>query len=387
MKYPLFKVHIDTDAAMENIRDVLEGGLINEGDQVTQFTSAMKERMGTKQLIATNSCTSALTLAMHLADVSFLDEVITTSMTCVATNCPIVTRNARIVWADINHKTGCIDVKDVERLLEDNPATKAVVAVAWAGNPPELAQLGTLCQAYGTKLILDAAHALGSTYRGTAIHEWADYTCYSLQAIKHITTGDGGILVCHNEDDWLCSKQLKWFGIDRDAAKDSDGNWKGQHGRFDISEAGYKFNMNNMAAAIGLSQLPHIDMVIDSHRRNAAFYDRSFAGSEHIMPLQLVDDGISSHWVYTVLVDSPKIRRDELVERLNAEGIGAGLVHVPNHHYTCFSDFNRPLPGVEKFDEIQFSLPVGWWLNEDDIEFIASRVRTVCQELSTARSI
>jgi dTDP-4-amino-4,6-dideoxygalactose transaminase len=228
---------------------------------------------------------------------------------------------------------------------------------------------------------LDAAHAFDARYKKKQIHAWADYTCYSFQAIKHFTTGDGGALVCNNYDDFMRSKALKWFGLDRDRAKDDKGNWKGQQWDVDIVEAGFKYNMNNVSAAIGLSQLPYIDNVMYAHRRNAALYDKLFENFDYVRTNFRVEGAESSHWVYAMQVvpDMCRLSRDELLKQLNAEGIMAGVVHVPNDNYTCFKEFKKELPGVRQFADNQFSLPCGWWLNEEDVRYIAQRVKELVQ--------
>ena len=379
-KYPLFKVHVPIDEALAQIRDVFESGFINEGSKVTELTKELQRILDADRLILTNSCTSSLTLALRLAGVGPDDDVVTTSMTCVASNTPIVTMGANIVWADIDPTTGMLDPSSVAKSI--TPRTKAVLVVAWAGTPPDLEPLLKICREKNVKLILDVAHAFGARYNNKPVHQWADYTCYSFQAIKHVTTGDGGALVCLNEDDYRRSKAMKWFGIDRDAAKDASGNWKGQHWDFDITEAGFKFNMNNVAAAIGLAQVPHIEQIISTHQDNARKYREAFSDSEHVTPLRVPQGSESVHWVYTVLLSSGLAHhRDDILAQLNGEGILAGLVHVPNDAYTCFRDFqSADLPGVEEFFARQISLPVGWWLSADDIEHIAQRVLTICNE-------
>lgn len=378
--FPLFKVHVDKQAAMDRISQMFDSGYINEGLEVAEFTTALQSYFNTEKLLLVNSCTSALTLAMKLAGVKPDTSVISTSMTCVATNCPIVTLGGKIIWADINPDQGCIDPNNVEILLRENPDVVAVVAVAWAGNPPDLGSLSSVCKTFDVKLILDAAHAFGSTYEEKQIHKWSDYTCYSLQAIKHITSGDGGILVCKSESDYEQAKQLKWFGIDRDHAKDNVGNWKGQHWDFDIKQAGFKFNMNNLTAALGLSQLPHIDKLLNKHIENANQYDYHFEDNEFIQSLiKAPGCSRSAHWVYTVRLNQPyNVHRDDLLFQLNDQGINAGVVHVPNHNYTCFEQFKNFLPCTDAFAYSQLSLPVGWWLEISDISHIAHTVLSIC---------
>lgn len=369
--YPLFKVHVPGEA-IYNVEHVLNSGFINEGVQVTQLTQALSEHMKTDKLCLLNSCTSALTLALKLAGVGPGDEVITTPMTCVATNTPIVAAGAKIVWADVDPETGMIDPDDVQKKI--TPKTKAIIAVAWAGAPPDLQGLNQVRFEAGIPLILDAAHAFDATYAGQPVHRYADFTCYSFQAIKHFTTGDGGALICWRDNDFVRAKALKWFGLDRDRAKDEKGDWKGQQWDVDIVEAGYKFNMNNVAAAIGISQLEYIDNIIKRHRDNAAMYARRFAGAPNVHHVSIGEGAVSSHWVYTMLLDHPTLTRDELLHKLNVEGIMAGVVHVPNDYYTAFQPFRADLPGVRSFSSRQFSLPCGWWLNAEDIDHIYRRV-------------
>lgn len=373
--YPLFKVHVPHEEALAKIGEVFASGFINEGTQVTQLTNELRAYLNADNLVLTNSCTSALTLALHLAGVQPGDEVISTPMTCVATNTPIVALGARIVWADVDPNHGMIDPQDVSRKITGR--TKAVMAVAWAGTPPQLQALREVCAQRGVKLILDAAHAFDAAYRQAPVHYWADFTCYSFQAIKHFTTGDGGALVCFADADHARAKALKWFGLDRDRAKDDKGNWKGQQWDVDIQEAGFKFNMNNVSAAIGLSQMEHIDRIVAFHRVNAYLYDDLFEGCTTVVPASRPAGAESSFWVYTMKVDPERSRlcRDDLLKALNAEGIMAGVVHVPNDDYTAFQAFRADLPGLREFAANQFSLPCGWWLDEDDVRHIAARVK------------
>lgn len=367
--YPLFKVHIDVQSSLGYLKEVLESGYINEGIQVKQFETELSKIFGT-ELVLTNSCTSAITIALSLCGIKSGDDVVTTPMTCVATNTPIVTTGANIVWSDIEPETGMPGPDQIRNAITEN--TKAVVYVAWAGNLGRIEDVYDVCKQKNVPLILDAAHSFGAKYKGKDPSlSVADYVCYSLQAIKHVTTGDGGILTSRHS--LAKAKSLKWFGLDRDASKDDKGDWKGQQWDVDIVEAGYKFNMNNLSAAVGLSQVPHIENILQKHKKNSSMYDSLFAGTV-VLPLSRSVEEDTARWVYTIRTPMKNENKLRLIEKLNSEGIKAGLVHVPNDDYTCFAKFKRDLPGVRDFSSTQFSIPCGWWLSEEDINFIAKKV-------------
>lgn len=372
--YPIFKVHVDVDKALENLKTVLSSGFLNEGEYVTQFTDFLNSYLNHPNVVLLNSCTSALTLALKLSGVSPGDEVIATSMTCVASNTPISNLGAKVVWCDIDRETGNIDPLKVESLITEK--TKAILCVNWAGIPCDLEALQSICKKHNIKLIQDAAHSFGATYNGEQVCHHADYTCYSFQAIKHITTGDGGALVCKSSDDFERAKKLKWFGIDREATKDEKGEWKGQRWEVNIPEAGYKFHMNNISAAIGLSQIPHIDTLLQSHINNAELYSTLLKDNLYVKPLKFLKNTQPTYWVYTVLLDK-SLDRNKILEKLNKHNIAAGLVHIPCHGYECFLESQSELPDTDYFYNHQISLPCGWWLSNEDITFISETLVSI----------
>jgi dTDP-4-amino-4,6-dideoxygalactose transaminase len=381
---PLFKAFAPGSVIGPAVAEVCDSGFLNEGVQVTELQRALSARMGTERLTLLNSCTAAIELALTLSNVDSDSSVISTPMTCVATNTPIVNAGAQIVWADIDPETGCIDPADVARIMRDHALLwpnhkkiRAVVCVDWAGNVCDLDALQASCERHGTRLIQDAAHAFSARWAAHDVSAVSDFTCFSFQAIKHFTTGDGGALVCRDPSDHARARRLKWFGLDRDSVKDSRGEWRGQQWDADIVEAGRKLNMNNIDAAIGLANLRSIDWILLRHRTNARAYDDAFAGSTAVRPLKLAGGArqSSSRWVYTIRVSREK--RDDLLKQLNARGVKAGVVHVPNHDYSCFARFKRPLPGVEEFAATQLSLPCGWWMEPDDATAVARIVEEV----------
>lgn len=369
------------DEALVAIREVLESGFVNEGQQVSDFQNAVAGFLGIRNLVLTNSCTSALTMAYKMSGVGPGTEVITPAMTCVATNTPIVNLGAKIVWADIQPDSGSIDPADIERKITDK--TRAIVYVNWAGTPCDLEAIQSIGRKHGIPVVQDGAHAFGATWDGKPISDFADFTCLSFQAIKHLSLGDGGALICNDEQKFGLARKLKWFGYDRDAVKDEKGEWKGQRWSADIrpNEVGFKFNMNNISAAIGMAQMKHIGALLKAHRSNAATYNEIFRDSAYIKPLRVPAQAKSSYWVYTCLFTGSEKLRNELIKRLNAEGIAAGLVHLPNDMYSAFEEFKSDLPGTSAFSSSQISLPCGWWVSPEDCRFIATRVLEIAAQL------
>ena len=369
------------DEALVAIREVLESGFVNEGQQVNDFQNALTSFLGVRNLVLTNSCTSALTMAYKMSGVGPGSEVITPAMTCVATNTPIVSLGAKIVWADIHPDSGSIDPTDIEKKITDK--TRAIVFVNWAGTPCDLEAIQSVGRKHGIPVIQDGAHAFGATWNGRPISDFADFTCLSFQAIKHLSSGDGGALICNDEQQFGLARKLKWFGYDRDEVKDGKGEWKGQRWSADIrpNEVGFKFNMNNISAAIGMAQMKHIGAMLKAHQSNGAEYNEAFRDSAYIKPLWVPVQAKSSYWVYTCLFAGSEELRDELIERLNAEGIAAGLVHLPNDMYSAFEEFRADLPGTVKFSASQISLPCGWWVSAEDCRFIVARVLEIASQL------
>jgi len=283
-------------------------------------------------------------------------------MTCVATNEPILAIGAKIVWADIDPWDANIDPDDVEKKITQK--TKAIICVHWGGYPCDLERLNEIAGKYNVKLIEDACHAFGASYENRPIGSWSDFTCFSFQAIKQITTIDGGALVCKSSSDHARGKLLRWYGIDRqDKGKD-------MRCETDIFEYGYKLHMNDVTAAMGLEQLKYVEDIISKHREHAAFYNETFKDLKNVHLLKYKNDRISSFWLYSLRVKN----RPRFIEYMNGLGIAASQVHVRNDNHTVFRDFKIKLPGVDEFAEEQVSIPVGWWLNKKDLDRIVRAV-------------
>lgn len=355
---PLFKVHMPK-AVDAPLLDVLHSGYITQGPKVAEFEKLFGTYIMNPKVIALNSGTSALTLALRLAGVKRGDEVITTPMTCSATNLPILSLGAKPVFADVDPETGLIDPFSVAKLVTKK--TKAVMCVDWGGLPPELNALLQITEHHGIKLIEDSAHGLGSWDEGRLIGSVADFTCFSLQAIKHITTGDGGMLAVKDQHDYERGRKLRWFGINRD--NDS----KDSRIEEDIEEWGYKFHMNDLAATIGLVQMQFLDGVISAHRHNADIYNEYL--DKDYFTITTRQGALSSYWLYTMLLPSCT-ERDEFKDYMLKEGIQVSQVHKRNDMYSVFNKYTEPWGaggGVDNFADRMICIPVHWDLSKTDV--------------------
>ncbi|MFA5554213.1 MAG: DegT/DnrJ/EryC1/StrS family aminotransferase [Phycisphaerae bacterium] len=358
---PLFKVFMP-ESVIEPLKQVLLSGYIGEGPRVAQFEKMLAQWFGCDNVLALNNGTSALQLALRLAGVEPGDEVISTPMTCSATNEPILARGAKIIWADINPWTANIDTKDVARKI--TAKTKAIMCVHWGGYPCDIDELKDIAAEHNIKIIEDACHAFGSTYHGKPIGSHCDFACFSFQAIKHMTTVDGGALVCKSKSDRERGRLLRWYGIDRKCPRTA------MRCEADIKEWGYKFHMNDVTAAIGIEQLKYASDTISKHRSNALKYDKAFENLQAVRPLKYNKDRLSSYWLYTVRAKD----RPRFMEYMQSKAITVSQVHVRNDHHTIFNEFRTSLPGVDEFVSEQVSIPVGWWLTEDNLQHIINSI-------------
>lgn len=360
----LFRPYL-SPRAVERIGDVLrpdrDGRLmLGQGAVVDDFERELAALLGVADpdtVVATNSCTSALGIALQLASVGPGDEVIAPPMTCTATSGAIVNRGARIVWADVDPLTGCIDTEDVFRKLTDR--TRAIVAVDWGGRLCDYFDLRSI--AWPT--IQDAAHSLLAVDADgdTPVIHGGDYICYSFGPIKHLTCLDGGAIVTRRGDAER-ARLLRWHGLSRRTKADFRCEQP-------IREAGTKAHLTDPNAAIGLGNLPDVPWVVAQHRANAAFYDVALRGLPGVT-LPPPDPG-SAWWLYCLLVE----RRDDFLAFMAARGIQTSRVHGRNDTHPAYTFPNGPLPGVDYFDSRVAAIPVGWWVGPRERLRVAEAVR------------
>ncbi|WP_051555097.1 DegT/DnrJ/EryC1/StrS family aminotransferase [Legionella fairfieldensis] len=364
---PLFKVFMSPDVSA-TLNEVLLSGYVGEGDTVVDFESQLSRYIGNNHLVTVNSGTSALHLAYHMAldgqtpknNTQF--EIISTPMTCTATNTPIIANGAKIVWADVDPLTGNIDPQSIKEKITE--FTKAIVIVHWGGNPCKIDEIKQIANTHNIKVVEDAAHAMGAIYKEKLIGNHSDYTAFSFQAIKHLTTVDGGLLAVKNEEDTKRAKLLRWYGIDRTVREGIDLRCE-----LDVKEAGYKFHMNNVSAAIGLENLKFLDQIVAKHRSNAEFYNQAFNNIANIRIAKTEKEAVSAYWLYTMHVNN----RDEFMKKMALDGITVSKVHARNDTHTMFRAFSASLPQVDEFNRTHVCIPVGWWVTQEEREYIAEK--------------
>jgi perosamine synthetase len=359
-RVPLFNVFMPPrEALMPALEGVLYSGQIGEGLAVAEFERRFAERVQAPHAAAVSSGTAALHAGLLVAGVGPGDEVVTTAMTAEPSNMAILHAGAQIVWADVDPRNGNIDPDSVAARITSR--TKAILVVHYGGIPVSLERLTAVAAAAGVPVVEDAAHALGARYGGRPLGSHSRFVVFSLQAIKHMTTVDGGVLATREPADDRQARLIRWFGIDRGAPRTE----------IDVELVGWKYNMSNVTATIGLVALDHVGASIGRHVDNGRFYDRELAGVDGLELCAWDDAAEPSYWLYTVLVE----RRDDLVRLLAEHGIAAGTVHRRNDLHSVFERSRRELPGLDSFASRMLHLPCGWWVTDQDRERIVDVLR------------
>ena len=372
----LFKVHMAPTAA-EEVAKVLNSGYIGQGPKVDEFEDQLKDYFDHDFVQTVNSGTSALHMALHLLKkpnnkwpgIQEGDEVLATALTCTATNFPILANGLKIKWVDIDPTTLNMDLDDLARKI--TPTTKAIILVHWGGYPSDLDRVKQIQQKseelYGFKpaVIEDGAHSFGSKYKGKNIGTHGNLTMYSLQAIKHITSIDGGLLLSPHQELHRRGKLIRWYGIDRDS------NRKDFRCEADIEEWGFKFHMNDICATVGIENLKHANELIKKHQSNAAYYDKHLKNVKGVTLLDRHEGHESAFWIYSMLVDD----RDGFYKWMKECNIVVSQVHERNDKHTSVQEFKTQLPTLDKTIGKIVSIPVGWWVTKEQREYIVDCIK------------
>lgn len=340
------------------IKQTLDSRWWGQGPLVDKFEEEFSKKFGYKYPLFVNSGTSALELAYHIIGLKPGDEVIVPVLDCTAGQTGLLRRGVKIVFADINKEDLNISYEDVKRKITKK--TKAIVGVALGGIPTD-PRLSGLARKHSIKYIIDAAQHHEPT---TLV---ADFVCYSFQAIKHITTCDGGMLCLKNNKDYKRAKLLRWFGIDRELkARKNYQAWERRQMTFDIEEAGYKYQPTDIDACFGLATLPDLDKVIQYHKDLAIRY---IVGLSEVPEVTVIAGG--SCWLVGILVED----RDKLAAHLHGLGIDNNMVHLRNDIFKIFGGKRLKLPNMDWVEPRYLYLPMNTMVSQNDVEYICQMIK------------
>jgi dTDP-4-amino-4,6-dideoxygalactose transaminase len=362
---PLFYPHVP-EGAKDEVLNTLSTRWIGQGPKVDLFENKFSEIfLQSSSALAVGSGTDALHIAYILAGLKPSDEVLVPVFTCTATNIPLLYIGAKIVFVDIDPMTMNISIDDLVKKITKN--TKAIVCVDYGGVPCDYDSLNEICKKYAIPLIADAAHSLGSKYGGIYSGDLADFSIFSFQAIKTLTTGDGGMLTFKNPDFKEIAKRLRWFGIDRSAKQ--KGIWEN-----DISEIGYKYQMNDIAASIGLAGLNSVRDVILHRNKLFKKYEECLLGAKGIRLIGKSEtkDYFNAAWIATVVVEKDRVK---MMSNLRAARVESAQVHYRNDRYSIFGGRDSSLKNMDQIEDKYLVLPLHTRMSEDQVEFICRIVR------------
>jgi dTDP-4-amino-4,6-dideoxygalactose transaminase len=362
----IFGKPVIEEPEIAEVVDSLRSGWIGTGPKVQRFERMLEDYLAVVHVRCLSSCTAALILGMKVLGVGPEDEVIVPAMTFVASANAVVHAGATPVLVDSEPGTGLIDLDAVEAAI--TPRTKALMPVHFAGRPVDMDRVNAIRDKHGLLVIEDAAHAIGASWRGTMIGGHGNLTAYSFYVTKNITTGEGGALATENPDVAAEVERLALHGLSLGAwQRFSDAGFK----HYEVEEPGFKFNMMDIQAALGIHQLPRLDEWIDRRAELWERYDELLDGLPVETPPSPGEEMRHARHLYAVLV-APEagISRDELLDRLTASGIGTGVhyrgVHLHSYYRDRFGIDPGSLPVATEISHRTLSLPFSPELTEAD---------------------
>jgi dTDP-4-amino-4,6-dideoxygalactose transaminase len=363
---------------IEEVVASLKSGWLGTGPKVARFERAFSAYKNAGHAVAVSSCTAALHLSMLAAGLKPGDEVITTALTFCATVNAIIHAGATPVLVDIDPSTMNIDPECVKARL--NERTRAVIPVHFAGRPCDMDSLVPIARDNGLKLVEDCAHAIETLYKGVSAGTFGDFGCFSFYVTKNVITGEGGMVLTKNEDDAARIKILALHGMSKDAWKRfSDEGYK----HYYVTECGFKYNMTDIEAAIGIHQLQRVNTYWQRRQEIWRFYNECFSGLPIKLPLDPAPETRHAYHLYTILIDEREagISRDAFLEAVTHENIGVGVhyLSVPEHPYyqERFAWKPEDYPNAMRVGRQTISLPLSAKLRDEDVEDVTKAVRKV----------
>jgi len=366
------------DAEIQEVVATMRSGWLGTGPRVARFEHEFAAYKGAEHAAAVNSCTAALHLALLASGVKPGDEVITTALTFCATVNAIIHAGATPVLADVDPVTMNIDPADVTRKLTGR--TKALVPVHFAGRPCDMNSLCGLAERHGMKMIEDCAHAIETVYHGRKAGTFGDFGCFNFYVTKNVVTGEGGMVLTMREEDLARIKVLALHGMSKDAWKRfSDEGYK----HYQVVDAGFKYNMMDIQAAIGIHQLERVEANWQRRQEIWRRYDEAFADLPITRPAVPEPDTRHAYHLYTLLIDERTARtsRDHFLDGMTRQNVGVGVhyLSIPEHPYYQEAFGWRPedFPNAMRIGRQTVSIPLSPRLSDSDVEDVIAAVRSL----------
>ncbi len=379
MHIPYHKSLIGGEEIAE-VNSVLRSGWLTSGPKVREFEMEFAAATGATHALALNSCTAGLNLALRYLDLKPGDEVITSPYSFVAASNAIVNQGGKVVFADVVPAT--LNINPVEVRNAITPRTRAVLAVHLGGNPCEMEDLVNLCSERGIPLIEDCAHSLGGSYDGRATGTFGFAGIFSFYPTKNITAAEGGMLITNDTDFSAWVSQMRKHGMNMDTWERQDLH---EYRHYDVTNAGWKCNMTDVQAAIGLWQLRRLGAMQTRRHEITGKYDEAFGRAGGLRLIQANRRGIHSRHLYILQIveGSLKCNRDELIRRIQKEGIMLSVNYTPVHLFSWYrknygfkpGDF----PNSEKAGANTFSIPIYPALTNMEVDYVIGRISRVVE--------
>lgn len=363
---------------IEAVVNVLKSDYLTTGPTIARFEQKVANYVGAKYAVAFSNGTAALHGACFAAGIGEGDEVITTPITFAASANCVRYEGGTVVFADIDEDTYNIDPIEIEKKI--TPQTKAIIPVHFTGQPVQLDEIHAIAKKHNLIVIEDAAHAIGAEYKGQKIGALSDMTMFSFHPVKHVTTGEGGIITTNNEDYFKKLVQFRSHGITRDVENmtQNDGPWY-----YDMQFLGYNYRMTDIQAALGISQMDKLDNFVERRREIVQMYDEAFKDNEYLITPKQLLEGNSSWHLYVIQLNLDKINatRKEVFEALMARNIGVNVHYIPVHtlpYYKKLGYKEGSMPKAEALYETIITLPLFPKMTNEDVNDV---VITVISEL------
>ena len=377
---PYCRPYFDDDE-LNRVADVLKSGWWTKGSVTREFEKVFAEYVGAKYAVAVNSCTAAMHIALVAKGIGEGDEVISTPMTFCSTINTIVHTGAKPVLVDIDSKTGLIDVDKIEAAITEK--TKAIVPVHYAGQSCDMDKISAIAEKHGLFVLEDCAHALSTEYKGKKIGSMGNACAYSFYVTKNISTAEGGMLTTDDEELYEKASVISLHGMSKNAWSryGTKGDWK-----YEVCDPGFKYNLTDIAAALGIAQMNKLDEMQDIRTEYAEIYNKAFDKIDGITYLKDNGLGKNSAHLYVIQIDKNKfdIDRDTFIELLKEYNIGTSVHFIPicmhPYYINNFGYKKGDFPETEKMFEGIISLPLYPSMTREDVMYVIEAVREIARE-------